>query len=64
MAEPEDLPGLMARCFAYLEVQGVGSLELSAMKLRDTTDIAKQLALEMNITLSGYLVEAVETRLH
>ena len=31
------------------------------MELRDATDIAKQLAFEMNITFGGYLVEAVET---
>ena len=56
-----DLPGLMARCFAYLESQGIGPLELAAMSLEDTTAIAKQLAFEMNIPYGGYLDEAVET---
>ena len=63
MAELEDLSGLMARCFAYLEFWGIGVLELSAMQLRDAADIAKQLAFEMNITFKGYSVEAVETLL-
>ena len=44
-----DLPGLMARCFAYLESQGIGPLELATMSLEDTTAIAKQLAFEMTI---------------
>ena len=61
MAAPEDLPGLMARCFAYLESQGVGPLELSAMDLQDATAIARQLTFEMNLRYGGYLVEAVET---
>ena len=60
MAAPEDLPGLMARCFAYLESQGVGPLELSAMDLQNATAIARQLAFEINLTF-GDLVEAVET---
>ena len=38
MADLEDLPGRMARCFAvaYLESQGVGPPEISAMELRET----------------------------
>ena len=58
MAAPEDLPGLMARCLAYLESQGVGPLELSA---QDATAIARQLAFEMDLPYEGYLVEAVES---
>ena len=61
MEAPGHLPGLMARCFAYLESQGIGPLELAAMSLEDTTAIAKQLAFEMNIPYGGYLDEAVET---
>ena len=61
MEAPGDLPGLMARCFAYLESQGIGALELAAMSLEDITAIAKQLAFEMNIPYGGYLDEAVET---
>ena len=61
MQAPENLPELMARCFAYLESQGIGPLELAAMSLEDTTAIAKQLAFEMNIPYGGYLDEAVET---
>ena len=57
----EDLLGLMARCFAYLESQGVGFVELCVMDLQDATAIARQLASEMNLTFGGYLVEAVET---
>ena len=59
MAVAEDLP--VPRCFAYLEFQGVGPLELSAMALQDATAIARQLAFEMNIPYGGYLVEAVES---
>ena len=51
----------MARCFAYLESQGVGPLGLFAMDLQDATAIARQLALEMNLSFGGYLVVVVET---
>ena len=61
MATPKDLPGLMARCFAYLESQRIGPLELATMSLEDTSAIAKQLAFEMNIPYGSYLEEAVET---
>ena len=61
MAAPEDLPELMARCFAYLETQAIGPLELAAMSMEEAPAIAKQLAFEMNIPYGGYLVEAVET---
>ena len=37
----------MARCFAYLEFQGIGPLELATMSLKNTTAIAKQLAFEL-----------------
>ena len=40
MEAPGDLPGLMARCFAYLESQGIGPLELATMSFKDTTAIA------------------------
>ena len=53
MDAPGDLPGLMARCFAYFQSQ--------AMSLKDTAAIAKQLAFEMNIPYESYLDEAVET---
>ena len=61
MEAPRDLPGLMARCLAYLESQAIGPLELAAMSLEDTPAIAKQLAFEMNIPYGGYLDEAVDT---
>ena len=61
MAELQDLPGLMARCFAYLESQWVSLLELSAMDKSEASNIAKQLAFEMHISFEGYLVEAVQT---
>ena len=61
MEAPGDLPGLMARCFAYLESQGIGPLEQATMSLEDTTAIAKQVAFEMNIPYGSYLDEAVET---
>ena len=61
MEAPGDLPGLMARCFAYLESQGIGPLELATMSLKDTTAIAQQLAFEMNIPYISYLDEAVDT---
>ena len=61
MEAPGGLPGLMARCFAYLESQGIGPLELATMCLGDTTAIAKQLAIEMNIPYGSYLDEAVDT---
>ena len=59
MAAPEDLLGLMARCFAYLESQEIGPLKLATMCLEDTP--AKHLAFEMNIPYGGYLEEAVDT---
>ena len=43
----------MARCFAYLESEGVGPLELSAMDLQDATATARQLAFEMNFPFKG-----------
>ena len=61
MEAPGDLPGPMARCFTYLESQGIGPLEMATMSLEDTTAIAKQLAFEMNIPYGSYLDEAVET---
>ena len=61
MEAPGDLPGLMARCFAYLESQGIGHLELATMSLGDTAAIAKQLAFEMNIPYGSYLDDEVET---
>ena len=61
MDAPGDLPGLMARCFAYLESQGIGPLELATMSFKDTAAIAKQLGFEMNIPYGSYLDEAVET---
>ena len=51
----------MARCFAYLESQGIGPLELAMVSLEDTSASAKQLAFEMNIPSGSYLDEAVET---
>ena len=48
-SELGDLHGPMARCYAYLESQGIRPLELSAMAEEDASDIAKQLAFEMSL---------------
>ena len=58
MDAPENLPGLMARCFAYLESQGIGPLELATMSFQDKLLLRNS---EMNIPYGGYLDEAVET---
>ena len=57
-----DLAGddLLDRCYCYLEEKGFGILELARLDPKDATEVAKQIAFELNVPLREHLEGAVK----
>ena len=59
MASDMVTPDLLARCYSYLEDQGLGILELATLDAKDLGDIARQIGFELNVPVRSFLEEAV-----
>ena len=50
---------LLDRCYRHLESQGFGTIALATLQVDECEDIAKQLAFELNLPYSEWIVEAL-----
>ena len=59
MASDLSADDLLDRCYCYLEEQGFGILELATLDPKDASEVAKQIAFELNAPMREQLEEAV-----